>query len=318
MPSRRYKDRASWLKARHKGIGASDAPVILGLSPWASPYSLWCEKINPPMDLDSNLAMRIGADIEKTISEIYQKETGHRLTNPGRYTISSHADYPWMLATIDRDAAHVDGFDGEGVAEIKNVTEYKLGDWKEGAPLLYQVQLQHQLAVTGRAWGVLIALVGGNKLIHHFYRRDNRLIAAMIPKLERFHECCHRRTCPPMDGHEATREALERTHPFDTADAVALDAGLKAHQSRLAEITVLAKQLEEEEQALKNEIRASIGNGCAGYLPDGTGWTWKAQETARTLKVSPAFEEQLKAAGVPYEHKGGTSTRVLRAAKRKG
>lgn len=33
-----------WLMWRSQGIGASDAPVIMGVSPWSDPVSLWMEK----------------------------------------------------------------------------------------------------------------------------------------------------------------------------------------------------------------------------------------------------------------------------------
>jgi len=34
-------------------IGGSDAPIILGLSPWKSPYQLWLEKIGQDKDQSS-------------------------------------------------------------------------------------------------------------------------------------------------------------------------------------------------------------------------------------------------------------------------
>jgi predicted phage-related endonuclease len=35
-----------WFKARKKGIGGSDAAVVLGISPWKTPIRLWREKRN--------------------------------------------------------------------------------------------------------------------------------------------------------------------------------------------------------------------------------------------------------------------------------
>src|SRR5689334_22139628 len=45
---------AEWHAERRKGIGGSDIPVLLGLSKYASPYSLWAEKIGqvPPDESD--------------------------------------------------------------------------------------------------------------------------------------------------------------------------------------------------------------------------------------------------------------------------
>lgn len=36
--------REAWLKQRNKGIGGSDAGIILGVNKYKSPYTLWAEK----------------------------------------------------------------------------------------------------------------------------------------------------------------------------------------------------------------------------------------------------------------------------------
>ena len=45
-----------WLQWRSQGITASDIPIILGLSPYKTPWQLWAEKvgrINAP-DISNN------------------------------------------------------------------------------------------------------------------------------------------------------------------------------------------------------------------------------------------------------------------------
>src|SRR5690606_6408895 len=44
MPVMDAEQRRAWLKERMTGLGASDIPVLFGLSTWKSPYSLWLEK----------------------------------------------------------------------------------------------------------------------------------------------------------------------------------------------------------------------------------------------------------------------------------
>lgn len=48
--------RAFWLNERRNGIGGSEVAIILGISPWRTPYSLWLEKTgqDTPEDI-SNL-----------------------------------------------------------------------------------------------------------------------------------------------------------------------------------------------------------------------------------------------------------------------
>ena len=49
-------DRAEWLAWRRSGIGASDVAGILGISPWASPFTVWADKLGllPDEDLDDD------------------------------------------------------------------------------------------------------------------------------------------------------------------------------------------------------------------------------------------------------------------------
>ena len=35
---------SEWQAARRQSVGGSDAATVLGLNPYASPYSLWAEK----------------------------------------------------------------------------------------------------------------------------------------------------------------------------------------------------------------------------------------------------------------------------------
>ena len=44
--------RDEWLAIRRTGIGSSDIAGVLGLSPWASPYTVWADKRGrvPPVE----------------------------------------------------------------------------------------------------------------------------------------------------------------------------------------------------------------------------------------------------------------------------
>ena len=37
--------RGQWLQARRRGIGGSDAPALMGASPWATPLSVYADKM---------------------------------------------------------------------------------------------------------------------------------------------------------------------------------------------------------------------------------------------------------------------------------
>lgn len=312
MPRKVYKTRKQWLRARHKGIGASDAPIILGVSPWESPYSLWLSKINPVIDFDGTMRMRIGSMQERSIAEMYAEFHGAKLSNPGKYTIYQHPEYPWMLATPDRFQD-----DGAGAVEIKNVDRFKAKDWADGAcPLMYEIQVQHQLAVTGLDYGVIVALIGGNDLQVRRIERNDRLINAMIPKLERFWNCVQTKTAPEIDGHEATHAALDAVR--ETPGVIAeLPAELAEEIETLEGLQSSVNHSEAEIDAIKARIKAMLGDAEAGYLPDGRGFTWREQTSRQRLEIDPVFTDALIEGQIPFETKGGTRTRVLRKSTKR-
>lgn len=137
-------DRLEWLAWRRAGIGASDAPIIMGVSPWSTPYKLWCEKTSqtPPVD-EYNWATERGNELEPMARADYELMYG--LDMP--VVLAAHAEYPFLRASLD-------GYNAEqkiileikcpGAADHLSAAEGKVPD-------KYFPQLQHQLLVTGAA-----------------------------------------------------------------------------------------------------------------------------------------------------------------------
>ena len=67
--------KEKWLEWRSKGIGSSDIPIILGLSPWKTEYQLWLEKTNiRPSDFSGNWATRRGTELEPIVRDWYNEK----------------------------------------------------------------------------------------------------------------------------------------------------------------------------------------------------------------------------------------------------
>jgi predicted phage-related endonuclease len=83
---------------------------------------------------------------------LYENKTGRRTRRSNR--ILRHPEHEWMIGNIDREI--VGDAKGPGILEIKCPGIKTFAKCKrEGAPDYYCLQLQHYLAVTGRAWGAL-------------------------------------------------------------------------------------------------------------------------------------------------------------------
>ena len=66
-----------WLEWRRKGIGSSDAPIIMGVSDYATPYELWLEKTGKSKrDNTTNFIQDKGNRAEAFIRARIELETG--------------------------------------------------------------------------------------------------------------------------------------------------------------------------------------------------------------------------------------------------
>jgi predicted phage-related endonuclease len=84
---------------------------------------------------------------------------------------------------------------------------------------------------------------------------------------------------PPIDGSDASKEMLARLHPRHSEGLVVNLPGEATEwdAQRLNAIAVI-RTAEDAKQLAENHIKAAIGDAEAGVLPDGTRYSWKAQE----------------------------------------
>jgi len=129
-----------WLSWREEGLGASDAPAVMGENPWKSPARLLKEKIEG-CRFKPNAAMSRGIALEPVARARYETLFGVEV--PAACLQSTR--YDWLRASVDGLAP-----DGSLVIEIKCGNKvYSLTSETGEAPRYYYGQLQHILAVTG-------------------------------------------------------------------------------------------------------------------------------------------------------------------------
>ena len=92
--------REEWLERRRKTIGGSDAAGIVGLSKWASPFSVWADKTGRAAEKSDTEAMRQGRDLEDYVARRWMEDTGKRV-----YRLAAmlyNPQYPYAHADVDR------------------------------------------------------------------------------------------------------------------------------------------------------------------------------------------------------------------------
>ncbi len=131
---------SAWLDWRFEGIGASDAPAIMGENPWKSRARLMKEKRDRKI-VKLNAAMIRGTELEPVARECYEKKFGMAVPPACLQSLI----YPWMRASLDGMTIC-----GQKVIEIKCGEGAYWNSASSGTvPVYYIGQLQHILAVTG-------------------------------------------------------------------------------------------------------------------------------------------------------------------------
>lgn len=130
-----------WLRWRKGGLGSSDAPIIMKVSPWKTPRELYEEKISDELDATSTFAMERGHNMEPKARAAY--ELLYNLDMPAGTKV--HPTHEFLRASFD-------GINEKEklILEIKCVSkeDHALA-LKGSVPEKYYPQLQHQLLVTG-------------------------------------------------------------------------------------------------------------------------------------------------------------------------
>ena len=174
------QDTPEWHDFRQNHIGASDAPVIMGVSPYRTIKQVWKEKVFGTKQKE-NGAMRYGKIKEDEAREEFEKETGHFVLPK----VILHEDFDWMSASLD-------GLDIEQqfIVEIKcpGKVDHHFVEVNRMVPQKYIPQIQHQLCVTGLDFAYYYSFDGEKGIVLEV-KRDQEFIEMMIEKEKDFWNC---------------------------------------------------------------------------------------------------------------------------------
>jgi putative phage-type endonuclease len=176
---------SEWLEWRNNGIGASDAPVILGENPWKSRNLLLNEKIGTGKKYEPNAAMKRGTALEPEARNRYEAIKCIRVA-PACLQSNRHV---WQRASVD-------GLEVSGscVVEIKcGQSVYRQTASKRKVPNYYFGQLQHILAVTDLKCIDFFCWLPNLPEVHLCIQRDDRYIARLIDAEEEFWNLLHKK-----------------------------------------------------------------------------------------------------------------------------
>ncbi|HHU93672.1 MAG TPA: endonuclease [Alcaligenaceae bacterium] len=223
--------------------------------------------------------MHWGTQLEPLVAKQYQTHTGHRVRRVN--AVLQHPEHPWMLANIDREVLGTKEVD---ILECKTAGEYGARLWRDGVPEYVQIQVQHQLAVTGKQAADVAVLMHGQNLQIHRIERDEALITKLIELEAKFWHYVQTDTPPPADGSDSAAKALQTLYPQD--DSTELDYSQDSQMSALFGDLVAVRhqtdQLKQREEQLKQQIQAVMGEASKALFETGSA-TWKRSKDSITL-----------------------------------
>ncbi len=178
----------AWHEWRLKGIGASEAPMVTGISTYKSAHRLWQEKLGIVVD-----------DPEK-MKFVFEK--GHKIEAQARayFELMNDKDCPPICLEMDEYPfirASLDGYNAQEnfALEIKYVGKDAMLD---EIPAHHFAQLQHQMMVCGANDILYIRSNDGVKFKQDVVKRDEAYIQALLQLEVKFWKMVTDKKEPPL------------------------------------------------------------------------------------------------------------------------
>ncbi len=165
-----------WLSFRRTKIGASDAPIIMGDSPWTTPIQLMEQKIYG-VEIPDNEYMKRGRELEPIALKAFEDEMDLTLFS----MVIVHEKIEFMIASMDGMT-----IDKKKAVEIKCAGKRDHFMAENGiVPQKYKAQLQHQMEVC-QLNEIYYYSFDGNQGISLIVERDQEYINELLDREKEF------------------------------------------------------------------------------------------------------------------------------------
>lgn len=299
-----FTTEAAWLEARLHDVTSTESAALFGMSPYMTHFELWHRKRNnTDGNFKTNERMAWGNRFEAAIAHGIAEEQGWEIRPLKEYMrlpeqrAGSSFDFV-ILNHPSGDPAHL---------EIKNVDYFAFKDgWIKDdygnyeAPEHIEMQVQHQMLVSGFPRSYIGALIGGNRGIVIERERNEPVIDAMRAAIAEFWRTVDagEEPDPVMPGDAAAVIRLNQyADPGKILDASS-DEEISSMVAEYKQANSDFKAAKETNDVLKAELLIKIGDAEKVI---GDGWTISAGMVADT----PATEITAEMIGTTYGARKG-------------
>lgn len=276
-------DRAAWLALRMQDVTSTESAALFGMSPYMTHFELWhAKRSGQPGTFESNERMRWGTRLESAIAYGIAEEEGWAVEPMKEYMrdpqLRMGASFDFRITSLG-EPAHL---------EIKNVDYLAFKDgWIENddgsieAPEHIEMQVQHQMAVSGYKRAFIGAFIAGNRHVLIERERDVGVIAAIRARVGEFWRTVDAGIEPqPImpDDAAALIRLNQYAQPGKILDASG-DAEIAALVAAYKRAAAAGADADEDKEVAKARLLAAIGDAEKVLLD---GWSISASLQAET------------------------------------
>ena len=259
-----------WHELRAADVTSTESPALFEMSPYATRFELWHRKHSKQVvEIADNERMRWGRRLQDAIAAGIAEDQGW-VAEPMKEYIRlidarMGASFDWRM---------IDSTNRIGLFEIKNVDYLVFRDqWQEvdgelEAPAHIEIQLQHQLHVSGYEWGAIGVLVAGNSPRVLIRERDVEVGAAIEKRVREFWQSVDAGQEPPPeypDDAEFACKLYGYAEPGKVYDGRS-DADLTALCAEYQRALAAQKTAEEDKKVAQAKILQRIGDAERALL----------------------------------------------------
>lgn len=274
-----------WLTLRKKSIGGSDAGALVDMNPYASPISLYADKMGLSKPKESNEAMRLGTDLEDYVAKRWCERTGKKVRKDN--FMYMHDEYNFITANIDREVV------GENAGlECKTMSSFAKYDLESGeVPAQYYCQCQHYMMVKGYERMYLCILVLQKGLYDFTIERDDAFLEELEKaEVEFWQEYILKEKMPAPDGSESSMETLREVFPEGAGECELPNADGDIEEYR--NLSELIKKLKSQQEEIQQRLCKRLGSAAAGAdIKYGCSWKNQKKTSVDSKKLKAEFPE---------------------------
>lgn len=243
---------AAQRERRRLGLAGSDAPAIIGISPWRTPLGVWLDKRQGlPLDENEQQMLAFGNALEPYICQQFSKRTGLAVVEPPDTLV--HPEHEWIIGHPDRL-----------VAGRREGMEAKLVMWKQDewgppdsdlVPPYVHLQCDHYMLLTGFERWHVAAQFGLKEMRTYTIERDEGIIAKLFGWEMRF----WRMVLDDVRPDIISPADVARMFPNDAGTPITADVAMRETLSGLAYAREQRETWDDLASVLQAQVQGFMG-----------------------------------------------------------